>query len=234
VHAGQLAGGSPVGLQPGDELTLNHALYAALLASDNVAAESLATFVGYDLLRRRGKPGAPPQEFVFEMNALAQGKLNMRSTKFVNPHGLDYGLKKPPHSTAADMARLTRYAMDKEALQFIVEQQKRSISINRFGKKLTKELRNTNSLLGKSQIDGVKTGQTQAAGPCLIISAKKSNLVTTLPNGDKRVQKRRLNVIVLGAADRFRSAKALLDWGWREYDGWNAAGRPMADANGAL
>lgn len=233
-HAALLGPGSPVGLRPGDQLSLRDALYAALLVSDNVAAEALATHVGLDLLRRRGKSGAGPEEFIQEMNALALGKLGMKNTRFVNPHGLDHGLRRPPLSTAADMARLTRYAMDKEALKFIVGRQERTITIQRFGETQKRELKNTNTLLGRNGIDGVKTGQTRAAGQCLIISAKKSNLVSTLPNGDKRVQKRRLNVVVLGAADRFRSAKALLDWGWREHQGWNAAGRPMADANGTL
>lgn len=235
VPPGALAIGGPNGLdlQAGDRMTLRDALYSALMSSDNIAAESLAYHVGIDLLRRRGKQGHPIEEFVREMNALA-GKLKMDRTSFVNPHGLDHGLRKPPHSTAADMARLARYAMDRNDFTFYVSQKSRKISVERYGEKRSFSLKNTNRLVGQNRIDGVKTGQTAASGPCLILSATRPNRVTKTPDGNSLVEKQRLTVVVLGAHDRFRSAKQLLDWGWREYDGWNAAGRPLADANGSL
>lgn len=232
-HAVRLGGANPLKLQVGDQLALRDAIYSALMASDNVAAEALAYHVGIDLLRRRGKQGDPTLEFVREMNALA-GKLGMRQTKFVNAHGLDHGLRKPPYSTAADMARLARYAMGRDGFSFYVAQKERTISITRQGKAQKFKIKNTNSLVKKHGIDGVKTGQTTAAGPCVILSAKKSALTTKLPNGQTQVQPRRLTVVVLNAADRFSTGKQLLDWGWREHEGWNAAGRPMQDANGAL
>ncbi len=232
-HAVQLGGANPLKLQQGDRLTLRDSLYSTLMASDNVAAEALAYHVGIDLLRRRGKQGDPTKEFVREMNALA-GKLRMARTRFLNAHGLDHAMRKRPYSTAADMARLARYAMDKGDFLFYVSQKSRKISLTRFGQKLTFGLKNTNKLIGQKRIDGVKTGQTTAAGPCLILSATRPNRVTKMPDGSSRVQKQRLTVIVLGAQDRFGASKQLLDWGWREYDGWNAAGRPSQDANGSL
>ncbi len=231
--AAMLGGANPVGMQPGDRLTIRDGIYAALMSSDNVAAETLCHHVGIDLLQRRRKQGHPVQEFVREMNALA-GKLKMRRTKFVNPHGLDHQLRKPPYSTAADMCRLAKYAMDKTGFRFYVSQKSRRITIFRFGERRSFKLKNTNTLVGQARIDGVKTGQTAASGPCLALSATKPNLVTKMPDGGSRITKRRLIVIVLGAGDRFRSSKQLLDWGWREYDGWSRAGRPSQDANGFL
>ena len=56
--------------------------------------------------------------FVGQMNALAK-HLKMERTRFVNPHGIDANVKPVPYSTALDMARLTRYAMDKRRLSFL-------------------------------------------------------------------------------------------------------------------
>ncbi|MFT4641562.1 MAG: D-alanyl-D-alanine carboxypeptidase (penicillin-binding protein 5/6) [Verrucomicrobiales bacterium] len=232
-HAPTIGGANPLGLQSGDQLTLRDGLYSALMASDNVTAESLAYHVGNDLLRRRGKGGDPIKEFVREMNALA-GKLGMRQTKFANAHGLDHGLRRPPYSTAKDLCRLTKYAMDKGDFRFYVSQKSRKISVSRQGQKRSFGLKNTNQLVGTSRVDGVKTGQTTASGPCLIVSAIRPNRVSKRADGASQVQKLRLNAVVLGAQDRFRSGKQLIDWGWREFDGWNSAGRPMSDRNGSL
>lgn len=232
-HAPAVGGANPLGLQNGDQLSVRDGLYAALMSSDNVAAETLAYHVGIDLLRRRGKRGDPMSEFVRELNALA-GKLRMDKTRFANAHGLDHAARRKPYSTARDMGKLSRYAMDKSDFRFYVAQKSRKVSVTRAGQRRSFGLKNTNSLVGQSRIDGVKTGQTTTSGPCLIVSATKSNQVTKLPSGQSRVQKRRVTAVVLAAQDRFRSGKQLLDWGWRERDGWNRAGQPMNDSNGAL
>ena len=88
-------------------------------------------------------------------------------------------------------------------------------------------LRNTNELLGVDQIDGVKTGTTRKAGQCIIVSAARPP--ESHQQGEKfMIIPRRLTVVVLGAADRFGSARALLASGWQRYDEWAAAGRPSA------
>jgi D-alanyl-D-alanine carboxypeptidase len=124
--------------------------------------------------------------------------------------------------------------MDKGDFRFYVSQKSRKVKVSRLGKGRVFGLKNTNKLVGQSRIDGVKTGQTTYSGPCLIVSATKPNQVTKQADGRSRVQKRRVTVVVLAAQDRFRTGKQLLDWGWREYDGWNRAGRPMNDRNGVL
>ena len=231
--AAMLAQATAVGLQPGDVLTLRDGLYAALMASDNVAAESLAMHVGVDMLRRRNKSGLPMVEFLREMEALS-AKLNMLSTKYVNAHGLDFGLKNRPHSTASDMCRLSKYAMEKVGFRFYVSQGSRKIKVNRFGNRRAFKLTNTNQLLGKMQIDGVKTGQTQASGPCLAVSSKRPNQITKFPDGSSQIQKRRVTAVILGAQDRFRAGRDLIDYGWQQYDAWNVAGRPKQDPQGFL
>jgi D-alanyl-D-alanine carboxypeptidase len=87
-------------------------------------------------------------------------------------------------------------------------------------------LRNTNELLGVSGIDGVKTGTTNRAGQCLIISAGKPP--ETRQEGNEHViTPRRLNIVILGSQNRFETAQRLLARGWVLYDNWAAAGRPV-------
>jgi D-alanyl-D-alanine carboxypeptidase (penicillin-binding protein 5/6) len=114
-----------IGFQPGDAISLRDLLYAALVQSDNVAAYTLADYVGSTL----GSLVAPTTSdkitsvgvFVTQMNALAK-QLKMERTRFVNPHGIDNNVKPVPYSTAQDMARLSRYAMSRASFRFYVSQ----------------------------------------------------------------------------------------------------------------
>jgi D-alanyl-D-alanine carboxypeptidase (penicillin-binding protein 5/6) len=219
---------NPMGLQPGDEVSLRDLLYASLLQSDNVAAYTLAHFVGARLMPtapRKLQDLGPVAVFVSQMNALAR-QLGMKRTLFLNPHGLDGAEFGMPYSTAADIARLARNAMSRPAFRFIVSQPSRKVSILRAGQNVEFELQNTNKLLGQADIDGVKTGRTTRAGDCLVISAARSP--ESRQQGDQVfITPRRLTVVVLGATDRFPAAAGLLARGWQLFDGWAAAGRPV-------
>src|SRR5256714_8595643 len=102
-----------IGFQPGDRVTLRDLLYAALVQSDNVAAYTLANQVGTALqpVVPEAAKGGPVAIFVGQMNFLAKS-LRMERTRFVNPHGIDTNARPMPYSTAADLARLTRYAIN--------------------------------------------------------------------------------------------------------------------------
>ena len=72
-------------------------------------------------------------------------------------------------------------------------------------------------------VDGVKTGHTQAAGYCLISSAKR-------PNGGSE---RRLISVVLGTTSdqsRAQESQKLLNWGFQNFDTVKlyAKGQPVA------
>ena len=219
-----------IGFQPGDTITLRDLLYAALVQSDNVAAYTLAHHVGSQLGSLlpgdvAGKLG-PVDAFVAQMNALA-GQLKMERTRFVNPHGIDYKVKPVPYSTAEDMGRLTRYAMNKPSFRFYVSQKERQISFNRAGHQMNYMLRNTNELLGKMGIDGVKTGTSARAGQCVVLYANREPEVVRQGQMES-VYPRHLMVVLLGSTNRFGEAAALLQRGWQLYDQWAAAGR-LAD-----
>lgn len=208
-----------VGFTAGDRCGLRDLLYAALLQSDNAAAETIADHVG------RAVDGTGVSGFVKQMNALAS-QLGMNRTLFANPHGLDDNAKPMPYSTAEDMAKLTAYAMKNPGFRFFVSQKERKITFQTAtGEESQYLLRNTNELLGVGGIDGVKTGQTRKAGGCVIISSAKAP-ISKEQGTQVMITPRRLNVVVLGSADRFGVANGLMQKGWQLYDQWTAAGRP--------
>jgi D-alanyl-D-alanine carboxypeptidase (penicillin-binding protein 5/6) len=217
-----------VGFQAGDTITLRDLLYAALVQSDNIAAYTLADHVGR-ALQRLAPPsgeatrGTPVDYFVLQMNALAK-HLGMERTRFLNPSGLDG--KERPFSTASDIARLTRYAMNNAGFRFYVSQKEREIGFGRGSGRLRYLLRNTNELLGRDNIDGVKTGRTQLAGDCLVVTAALPSEVAQ-EGAATVVTPRRLIVVLLGSPDRFGEGAALLARGWSLYSRWAAAGRPV-------
>ncbi|HEY5036242.1 MAG TPA: serine hydrolase [Chthoniobacterales bacterium] len=228
IPAAAFAGSSEnnIGFQPGDTITLRDLLYAALVQSDNVAAYTLADYVGSrveSFARPEANARATPVDFfVQQMNALAN-HLGMERTRFLNPSGLD--TRERPYSTAGDIARLTRYAMQRAGFRFYVSQKQREISFGRGPQRLRYLLRNTNQLLGSDNIDGVKTGSTARAGDCLVLSAAHPSDIaqqgtTTL------VTPKRLIVVLLASPNRFEEGAQVLAQGWQLYDQWAAAGRP--------
>jgi serine-type D-Ala-D-Ala carboxypeptidase (penicillin-binding protein 5/6) len=224
ASAAQLGGQNPVGFVPGDRASLRELLYAALMQSDNIAALTLADHVGRALPRAQNV--TPEYAFVAQMNALAR-RLKMERTLFLNPHGLDSIESKLPYSTASDLARLASYAMSRPGFRFYVSQKERQISVQHVdGMQSQYLLQNTNELLGVNAIDGVKTGRTQRAGDCLIISAARPP--ESVKNGETyTVTPRRLVVVVLDATNRFQLAAGLLERGWQLHDKWVAQGRPV-------
>ena len=220
-----LATGSGVNFQVGDRCSLRDLLYASMMQSDNQAAQALSEHVGRALAAEQNVPASTA--FVSQMNALAR-RLGMLNTRFLNAHGLDTLERTLPYSTASDLVKLTTYAMANSAFRFYASQQERKITIHAAdGSQTQYLLRNTNELVGKNAVDGVKTGTTRRAGQCVIISAARPP--ESRQEGERFIiTPRRLNVVVLGSqGDRFPVAAGLLDRGWQLHQDWAAAGRPQ-------
>ena len=152
-------GGSRLGLQNGDKITINDLLYGLLLRSGNDAAIALAIHVGGDV-----------KGFAELMNNKAK-ELKLKNTNFVTPHGLD----DPNHfTTVSELAKLTDYALRNVKFSQIVKTTITTISINGNNK----EIKNTNELLcGNIEgVYGVKTGFTNIAGRCLVTSVKRNDM----------------------------------------------------------
>jgi D-alanyl-D-alanine carboxypeptidase (penicillin-binding protein 5/6) len=184
VDSASLGDSSVMGLAPGERLTVRDLLLGLLLPSGNDAAIALAQHVA----------GSEPA-FVDLMNRRAR-ELGLNDTSFANPHGLDA----PKHySSAADLASLTRVALRNPALGEIVAT--RSATVR--GAKLTYQLRNTNPLLGRPGVEGVKTGQTDGAGPCLVAAVRRDG--------------HRIVIVVLDSPDRAEESWRLVESAFSAY-----------------
>jgi len=228
-----IGGPNPMKLEPGDRISLRDALISALLGSDNLAAQAIADHIGRDILAHRGAGGDPVAAFVVEMNKLSRA-LGMSQTRFVNPHGLELPGGPQGYSTAADMTRISIYAMRRNAFSFIVRQKERHVTVNGTAGNRSYTVKNTNELIGEAGMLGVKTGTTNAAGPCVSACQEKDPLVRTKPDGSKGATPRRIIAVVLNNPDRFNRARALIQQGWGIYDQWLANGAPVQDARREL
>ena len=223
-----LRAGNPMDLQPGDRLTLRDALYSTLLGSDNVSALTVASFVGRDLVSRRGG-GAPIAAFVAEMNNLARS-LRMAKTHFTAPHGLDAG-NSVSTSCALDMALLGVYSMQNPAFCYIVSQASRRIEVQSQAKGRTMyDISNNNRLMSASGVDGIKAGTSRAAGPCLLLSVTRNAISRRSPQtGTEVIYPQRMIIAVLGSASRYSLAREMMNTGWRVWENWQASGMDMKD-----
>ncbi|MGC4013299.1 MAG: serine hydrolase [Luteolibacter sp.] len=223
-----IGGPNPMRLVPGDRISLRDALTSALLGSDNLAAQAIADHIGRDLLSRRGGSGDPVAAYVAEMNRLSRA-LGATNTRFTNPHGLELQGQAVGTSTAADMTRLSIYAMRRAAFNYIVRQKDRRVTVSGAGGNRTFTVKNTNELIGEPGMLGVKTGTTNAAGPCLSACQERDPLVRKKADGSKGVTPRRVIAVVLNNPDRFNRARALIQQGWGIYDQWLSNGAPVQD-----
>ena len=181
---------SSYNFQPGEEFLLRDLLTAMLVASANDACEAVAWHIGGDEKR-----------FVAKMNERA-GMLGLKDTHFANPCGFDA----PGHySTAADLATLTKRALQEPIFSMMVRTLIRDIATVDGARKMS--LRSTNELLVDPDVNGVKTGYTSKAGRCLIASMFKDG--------------HRLLLVALNMIDQWEQASRLLRYGQTVLQGAN-------------
>jgi D-alanyl-D-alanine carboxypeptidase (penicillin-binding protein 5/6) len=180
---------SKMGLQAGDEVSVEALLYGTLVASGGDAAKALARVAGDRL-----EPGTPDPtgRFVQEMNAEAAA-LGMTGSRFVEPVGED---SSEQVVTARDLVRAAQAVLDDWLLARIVATPWISLAVaGPNARDLV--LENTNQMVLYDGAVGVKTGTTDLAGECLVAAIHRGdNLIIT---------------VVLGSADRYADMHALLD-----------------------
>ena len=135
--------------------------------------------------------------FVDMMNEKAK-ELGMENTHFMNTNGLD---EDDHYSSARDVAIMSRELMKHETIFNYTSIWMDTLRGGKF------KLANTNKLIRfYDGANGLKTGSTSKALCCLSAAAKRNDM--------------QLIAVVLGAptsAERFASAKSLLDYGFANY-----------------
>ncbi len=182
--------GSSMLLEKGEKISVRNLLYGLMLTSGNDAAVELAILVS-----------GSTEKFAEQMNAKAV-ELGALNTNFVNPNGLPTG-KNNHYTTAHDLAIIASYAMRNETFKQIVSTE--YIKIPWEGKAWDRVLKNKNKILWQYEGgNGIKTGYTDAAGRCLVSSAKRDGM--------------QLICVVLNCPDMFGDSMSMLDYGFNNYE----------------
>lgn len=182
--------GSSMYLYSGQTLALRELLEGLLLRSGNDAAVAIAEHIA-----------GSTEEFARLMNAKAAA-IGAHDSNFINPNGLS---AIGHYSSAHDLAVIARYALANPVFAGIVRTRETSIDwLDRKGREQEKPIRNTNRLLWIfADADGVKTGTTNEAGPCLVASATR--------------QGQKLISVVLHDHERWSDSMRLLQYGFQNF-----------------
>jgi D-alanyl-D-alanine carboxypeptidase len=172
------------GLRAGEQVEAWKLFYAMLLYSGNDDALALAIAAG-----------GTKWHFVHQMNVEAR-ILGLADTHFVSPSGV---VDVDNYSSAWDLAALTRVALRNPRFRQIVRTPRKQVAWS--APTFSKIYVNNNRLLTTYKgADGVKTGYTHKAGPCLVASATRGGVS--------------LLAVVLDSPDMYSDAKRLLDFGF--------------------
>jgi D-alanyl-D-alanine carboxypeptidase (penicillin-binding protein 5/6) len=179
--------GSRMFIEPNKPVTVDELLHGMIIQSGNDASIALA----------EGIAGSE-ETFAAMMNKEA-ARLGMKNTHFVNATGLP----DPAHYTTAHDLALLAAALVRD----FPEQYQRLYSTKEYTYNNITQPNRNRLLWLDPHVDGMKTGHTEAAGYCLVTSAKRDNM--------------RLISVVLGApSDSVRATESqkLLNYGFLLYE----------------
>ena len=178
--------GSRMFIEVNKRVSVEELLKGMIIQSGNDASVALAEHVA-----------GSEEAFANLMNEHAR-RLGMKNTHFVNATGLP----DPEHYTTPHDIVLVTEASIREFPEFYKMYAVKEYTFNGIRQ------HNRNNLLWHDEsVDGVKTGHTEAAGYCLVASAKRDGM--------------RLISVVMGTDSekaRIRESKSLLNYGFRFYE----------------
>ena len=187
--------GSRMFIDPKMQVPVDDLVKGMIVQSGNDATVALAEGVAGSVER-----------FVELMNEQAKA-LGMKNTGYKNPEGLTA----PGHTTTARDLSILATRLMRDFPDYVPY-----YAIKKYRYPGTPSTNDTNRnllLFRDPTVDGLKTGHTDAAGYCMIVTAKRD--FPNLGGG------RRLLTVVLGAASenaRANESQKLLNWGYTAYD----------------
>lgn len=187
-------------LQTGETHRLEDLIYAMMLKSYNDAAVAVAEHVGGSV-----------ENFCQMMTEKAK-EIGAKDTVFASPNGLDSTIDfSQHHSTAYDMALITRYALNNEEFVKIINTKEVTIPL-KGGSDKSYYIPNADKFLNIYEgAFGVKTGYTNKAGQCFVGAVKRNDI--------------KLISVVLasgwgtaGKEQKWKDTKSIMDYGFENYE----------------
>ncbi|MDD5335907.1 MAG: D-alanyl-D-alanine carboxypeptidase [Rhodoferax sp.] len=199
--------GSRMFIDPKMMVPVEDLLKGMIVQSGNDATMALAEGVG-----------GSAERFVQLMNEQAKA-LGMKSTSYKNPEGLT----EAGHTTTARDLSLLAARLMRDFPEYVVYS---AIKKYRYPGTPAANDSNRNLLLFRDpSVDGLKTGHTEAAGYCLVATAKRDFASLGVPGAAAgspgATGSRRLLSVVLGAASengRANESQKLLNWGYTAFE----------------
>ena len=171
--------GSLAGLTVGEKYSFTDALYGMMLPSGNDIAYSVASHDSYE-------------NFILAMQKIVSA-LNLPGTSISNPIGYD----DPDHhfSSIRDIFTMSRLYLSRDLNREVAKAPEYNLKTSD-GK--TYNIVNTNELLIRNEVFGLKTGTTDLAGQCLVLYIK--------------IQDREYVAVILGSQNRFKEGDNIVNW----------------------
>ena len=179
-------GGSKMFIEVGKKIKLKDILQGVITVSGNDASVALAEHISGD-----------EKTFATYMNQVAEN-IGLENTNYTNATGLP---NDSLYTTAEDISKLSRSLIMNFPNLYKLYSTK-SFTFNEI-----KQYSRNKLLFIDDNVDGIKTGFTNAAGYCLASSAKRGS--------------RRLIAVVMGAPNpdiRIQSSRTLLEYGFRFFE----------------
>lgn len=205
-------GSSHIGIDVGEQLTVEQSLYGLMLASANEVAMGLAEHVAGSV-----------EAFVDMMNQRAQ-ELGCKDTHFVNPHGLH---DENHYTTAYDMALIAKAAYQNRTFRGITGTAQYEIPATNMEEE-TRYLVNNQKLLSTDEwyylgCRGGKTGFTDQAMNTLVTYAKRDNCTLIC-----------INLHTNGIVPIYTDTTTLLDYGFANFQWKHPKKEPEINAESLL
>ena len=192
--------GSRMFIDPKMQVPVEDLIKGMIVQSGNDATMALAEGVG-----------GSAERFVQMMNEQAKA-MGMKATSYKNPEGLT----EAGHTTTARDLSILATRLMRDFPQYV-----HYYAIKKYRYEGTPAANDSNRnllLFRDPTVDGLKTGHTDAAGYCLVATAKREFPNLTGPSGPGS---RRLLSIVLGSTSenaRANESQKLLNWGYTAYE----------------
>ena len=192
--------GSRMFIDPKMQVPVEDLIKGMIVQSGNDATMALAEGVG-----------GSAERFVQMMNEQAKA-MGMKATSYKNPEGLT----EAGHTTTARDLSILATRLMRDFPQYV-----HYYAIKKYRYEGTPAANDSNRnllLFRDPTVDGLKTGHTDAAGYCLVATAKRDFPNLTGPSGPGS---RRLLSIVLGSTSenaRANESQKLLNWGYTAYE----------------